>query len=420
MLKTYRRHVKGCRYFSGKSTNGNRNKNNCRCPVHVDGFLNGERINHSLKIRDWTRANEIIRDWEIAGSVQEAARTDATVAQACADFRADLVAQHLSEASLKKYGVLLTNRRLPENRDKHSPSLTEFCTENGIQFVSQLTLPVLTRFRGEWKDGAIAGGKKLERLRSFGRFLTDRGWWKENLAKKLKRPHATDGPTMPFTRDEVSALLAACARFTDWHGEADQENARRLRVFILFLRYSGLRIGDAASCPIDRLVGNRLFVNTQKTRVQVFIPLPPFVVEALESCPRKSNKYWFWTGIGTKETLTGNWRRAFRRLCEIAGIKDGHPHRFRDTMAVELLLAGTPIERISVLLGHSSVKVTQRHYAPWIQERQAQAEADVARAWRDDPIAQAEGLRRDTGSNEGASQRMAATYSRHGFGGLAN
>ena len=420
MLSLYRRHVRSCRFWTGKSTNGNRRTNNCRCPVWVDGYLAGKRVNKTLDLRDWTRANEIVRDWEIAGSIQEAPRAETTVIEACVEFMADVEAQRISEASLKKYRVLLINRRRPENREKHSPSLTEFCVENSIEFTSQITLPALTRFRGEWKDGAIAGGKKLERLRAFGCFLLDRGRWKENLALKLKRPKVIDPPTMPYTQEEVTALLAACNQLTDWHGLADQENTRRLRALVLLLRYSALRIGDAASCPVDRLTGNRLFLNTQKTGVPVYLPLPPFVVDALDACPRKSERYWFWTGVGSKATLTGNWRRAFRRLCEIAGVRNGHPHRFRDTLAVELLLAGIPIERVAIVLGHSSVKVTERHYAPWIQARQAQLEADVARVWRNDPIAQAEMLRGDTASEEGARQRMAATYPRHEKGNAAN
>lgn len=102
----------------------------------------------------------------------------------------------------------------------------------------------------------------------------------------------------------------------------------------------------------------------RKTGVPVFIPLPGFVVEALDDCPRKSERYWFWTGEGSKETVTGNWRRTFRRLCAIADVTGGHPHRFRDTLAVELLMEGVPMERVSILLGHSSVKITERHYAP--------------------------------------------------------
>jgi integrase len=385
----------------------------------VDGYLSGERINKSLGIRDWTRANEIIRDWEIGGTILEEVPAGVSIQDACDAFMADAEAQHLSGASLKKYRILLVNRHTPKELEKYSPSLGEFCQETGIQFTNQITLPVLMQFRCRWKDGAISSAKKLERLRAFGRFLVDHGWWKENLVLKLKRPKVSDPPTMPYTRDEMDALLAACDRYTDWHGVPGQDNAQRLRTFLLFLRYSALRIGDATSCPVDRLAGNRLFLYTQKTGVPVYIPLPAFVVEALNACPRKSDRYWFWTGVGSKETLAGNWRRTFRRLCEIAGVRGGHPHRFRDTLAVELLLEGVPMDRVSILLGHSSVKITERHYAPWVQSRQAQLEADLERVWRNDPLAQAHMLG-DTAIQDTPALQMAATYSRHEKGRAPN
>ena len=135
---------------------------------------------------------------------------------------------------------------------------------------------------------------------------------------------------------------------------------------------------------------------------------------------QNSYRYWFWTGVGSKDTLTGNWRRTFRRLCEIACVRGGHPHRFRDTLAVELLLEGVPIERVSILLGHSSVKITQHHYTPWVQARQSQLEADLVRAWRNDPIAQAETLRGGTASQDRGDVRMAAIYPRHENGVAPN
>ena len=356
----------------------------------------------------------IIRDW---GNRRQhpasRSRAGTSVSEACGCvFAPAFEAQRLSEGSLKKYRVLLINRHGPEERKKFSPSLLQFCAEAGLQFTSQITLPELTRFRAQWKDGPISSGKKLERLRAVGRFFLDRGWWSENLALKLKRPKVKETPTMPFTRDEMSALLAGCARYIDWRGHTGQENSCRLRAFLLFARYSGFLLGDAARCALARLTGNRLFLYTQKTGVPVSIPLPPFVVDALEKCPRISERYWFWTGVGSKETLAGNWRRTFRRLCEIAGVQEGHPHRFRDTLAVELLLEGVPIERVSVLLGHSSVKITERHYSPWVQARQAQLESDLVRAWRNDPIAQAEMLAY-TASESSLGVRMAATYPRH-------
>jgi integrase/recombinase XerD len=82
----------------------------------------------------------------------------------------------------------------------------------------------------------------------------------------------------------------------------------------------------------------------------------------------------------------GIWQRTLQSLFKLAGIKNGFAHRFRDTFSVELLLAGVPIEQVSILLGHSNIKVTQEHYNPWVGDRQLQLEADLQRAWNRDPI----------------------------------
>ena len=47
----------------------------------------------------------------------------------------------------------------------------------------------------------------------------------------------------------------------------------------------------------------------------------------------------------------------------------------------ELLLAGVAIERVSILLVHQSVRITEKHYAPWVRALQEQLEADVRRTW---------------------------------------
>jgi hypothetical protein len=46
-----------------------------------------------------------------------------------------------------------------------------------------------------------------------------------------------------------------------------------------------------------------------------------------------------------------------------------------------------PIERLSILLGHQSVRITEKHYSPWVRLRQEQLEADLVSAWKLDPIA---------------------------------
>jgi hypothetical protein len=198
MLNLYRRHIKGCRFWTGKGTNGNRLNNNCRCPIWVDGYRKGVRVRRTLGIRDWSRAIEIVRDWEISGSVGEQACRRMPVREACDSFIADVAARVLSEAGLKKYMALLVDQRKPGTRGKLSLSLVEFCAESGIEFTGEILPHQITLFCSQWKkDSVLSSRKKLERLRAFGRFLADRGWWKENYALKLTRSRATG--TIAFT-----------------------------------------------------------------------------------------------------------------------------------------------------------------------------------------------------------------------------
>ena len=44
-------------------------------------------------------------------------------------------------------------------------------------------------------------------------------------------------------------------------------------------------------------------------------------------------------------------------------------HMLRDTFAVELLLAGVPIEDVSRLLTLASTRTTERYYAHWVKSR---------------------------------------------------
>jgi hypothetical protein len=53
---------------------------------------------------------------------------------------------------------------------------------------------------------------------------------------------------------------------------------------------------------------------------------------------------------------------------------------------VELLLSDVPLERAPVVAGLAGTRITEKHDAPGVRERQEQMEADVRRAWKVDPI----------------------------------
>jgi len=54
---------------------------------------------------------------------------------------------------------------------------------------------------------------------------------------------------------------------------------------------------------------------------------------------------------------------------------------YRDTFAVDLLQKGVPIETVSILLGHSSIRITEKHYSPWVKSRQDNLETQIRKIW---------------------------------------
>jgi integrase len=226
----------------------------------------------------------------------------------------------------------------------------------------------------------------LERLRTFFRFAQESKWVEENPASKLKTPKVTQRPTLPFTSDEMLRILAALDSFYNQIAPSGWNSARRLRGLVLLRRYSGMRIGDAVKVTTDKISGNKLFLYTQKSGVPVYTVLPDFVIRALDVIPRVTMTHFFWNGTSTLDGVVGSWQRRLQQLFRLAKVDGGHAHRFRDTFATELLLAAVPIERVAVLLGHQSVKVTEKYYAAWTASRQRQVEADLQRAWERDPI----------------------------------
>jgi integrase/recombinase XerD len=47
------------------------------------------------------------------------------------------------------------------------------------------------------------------------------------------------------------------------------------------------------------------------------------------------------------------------------------------TFAVELVVERVPVSDVAILLGHQSVKITEKSYSPWVLARQEQLEATV-------------------------------------------
>jgi integrase/recombinase XerD len=352
VLHLFRRHYPPCRHTS-------RRYRRCTCPIWVQGSLAGEWVKKSLGVTSWEAATDLVRGWEAAGGIGQQRREIPSVADAIAKFLLDAKSRELKATSLRKYRHFLEKQLLP------------FATATGRTRLQQFDVEALRAFRASWAFKASTQQKKLETLRGFFRFCASAGWIPSNPAGAVKLPKVHQVPTLPFSEEEVNALLAACDTF--------RGNGARLRALILLLRHSGLRIGDAVGLGRDRVAGGTLFLYTQKTGTPVRIPLPAKVSEALDALPQ--GEFFFWSGNGHLKSAIEDCRRSFRGLADLAHVKNAHFHRLRDSFAIGLLEKGVSIESVSVLLGHSDLKVTLKHYRPWVKSLQDKLEADVRQTW---------------------------------------
>jgi integrase len=114
------------------------------------------------------------------------------------------------------------------------------------------------------------------------------------------------------------------------------------------------------------------------------VPIPPDVTQELLTIANGNPRYVFWqTGNGQPESAVKSWHKDLRLLFKEAGMASGHPHQLRDTAAVEWLNAGIPLEEVSRLLGHSSIRTTEKHYAPWVKSRQDRLDSLVVATWKE-------------------------------------
>ncbi len=368
MLTLFRLHTKRC---SAKRPRLDRTHKKCQCPLHVEGKCGDKFIRKGLGTRNWQRAQQRVMEVEARGSwdplPEEKKSEPITITAAKQHFLRDAEAgRRLGESTLRKYKLMLRH-------------LEEYAATKGYLYLKQLDLEALREFRDSWNLGPRTALKKIERVRAFFRFAAENGWIGMNPAKLVRGPATIrDTQKLPFEPAEMERIVKTCREVKLPTCSKDE-----LLVFVLVLRYSGLRIGDASTLTIDRLKGDDLYLYTQKSGTHVYVPLPPFVMDLIRHVTLRHGKYLF-TGPESlrMESASDLWCRRLARVFEEAKVEGGHPHRFRHTFAVELLKKGVPMEEVSILLGHSSVRITEKHYASWVQARQEILKAHVAKTWR--------------------------------------
>lgn len=371
VITIFVRHTPACKYV------GDEFRKTCKCRKHFRWSHGGKQFRKQAGTRSWEEAEEIKRRLEaqLRGEPVEGLSPIAqTLDRAIEVFNADKTNQGLTDTVLGKY-----KRELERFKT--------FCEHRGVFVVPGITLELLSDFRSNWPalyPSTITRSRVQARLRTFLRFCYDAKWL--DRVPKMSAIKEDEAPTLPLTAAEYDKLLKTIPKTFE-----DRTKAARVRGLVQAMRWSGISIRDAVTLERGEIIQDkkqglyRIVTSRQKTGTHVSVPIPPKVAKEILAVLNSNPRYIFWNGNGKETSAVTNWQHDLRQLFKDAGVTSkGNmlSHRLRDTFAVDLLEKGVPLEEVSKLLGHESIKTTEKSYAKWVKGRQDRLDKLVTATWK--------------------------------------
>jgi site-specific recombinase XerD len=199
-------------------------------------------------------------------------------------------------------------------------------------------------------------GRKVATLKKFYQFLKDEGFIQDvhplliTPKKAQKIPHF-------LTVDEALAVLKT---FELPLPAEEKERSLRKRVLFLLLYGAGLRVSEACHLPWNAVnLSRRELKILGKGQKERLISFPVLLLKNLAALRETQSQKYIWG----EHPL--NPRTAYNdiRACGVAAglSKPIHPHALRHSFATHLLNDGADLRIIQELLGHSSLKATERY-----------------------------------------------------------
>ena len=189
---------------------------------------------------------------------------------------------------------------------------------------------------------------------AFNAFFT----WMKNEELISKSPMDR---IMPIKRPKVMRLP-----FSDTELRLIDEAATSTRdkAIIAFLTATGCRVAEAAAVDIadiewdrDRL---RVTGKGSKERIVYLAGVQKMLVRRYVD-ERKDDLPALFVGKGSKRLTPGGIRRILTKISKQSGVEGVHPHRFRMTLATNLIRHGMPIQEVAAILGHDKLDTTMRY-----------------------------------------------------------
>ena len=211
---------------------------------------------------------------------------------------------------------------------------------------------------------AITVQTRLHYLSSFWDFLITEELTRSNPVKKVGTLKLEKEIKKPFSVEEMERLRDACSSVRD-------------RAMIEFLYSSGVRVSEMAALNVGDIEMGRqeliVYGKGSKERKTYLTDSAKFYLKRyLKDRDAKDSEPLFGTEHCPDRRLSvAGIQYMLRQLGARAGVEKTHPHRFRRTIATDLLARGMPIEQVKEFLGHEKLDTTLIYCT--VKEEQVQA-----------------------------------------------
>lgn len=156
---------------------------------------------------------------------------------------------------------------------------------------------------------------------------------------------------LPYTSVEIERLKEVCSSVRD-------------KAIICFLLSTGCRISEVcglnrADVDFNNLECTVLGKGNKERTVYLDSVAAMQLQKYLDS--REDDDEALFIGKGTSRMQPGGIRRCLRVIGNRAGVPNVHPHRFRRTLATNLIKHGMPIQEVANILGHEKLDTTMMY-----------------------------------------------------------
>lgn len=206
--------------------------------------------------------------------------------------------------------------------------------------------------QGEWAQHSLATRqRKAAALKSFFKWLMDKDYIDEDLGARVHAPRVPEKLAHFLSVEEMMAVLQQARQSTLPHRQRDL-------ALLLLLYGGGLRVSEACGLRWRHIhpEKNTVLIRGKGGKERI-VSLPPMVFPQILKLDRQGPSIWGSQALPVRVAYN-----IVRSLGEQTGLrKPLHPHALRHSFATHLLSSGVDLRILQEMLGHESLKSTQKY-----------------------------------------------------------